>query len=428
MLAQLRPLGKPLPEVLKRFPLMKGHGPFETAKLASKMSYWGTQLWFVVGTCFFESDLSRSFSEGNIWVITTFIALVLASNAMFLVTAMSDPGYLEAPEDATELDLESQTLIDVTARDPDTSGLEHCNLCKQTQPLRSRHCFNCGRCSAKWDHHCPFVGNCIAVNNHRYFWVYLGMMSVLMPWVALTFLSTFRGFDWNLERTRVFVSVLCRGAFLVVSTFMSCMAVGLFGFHTYLICLNRTTREVMMVQRHGTPYPPRLMENVKSSEKFPFSKGIPRNFLEAMRGKVSSQYLKTFKASDPAVIPEGHQFANSSSNAQKYGPWAPPGSKKCEETRSNSTGHGHSTECRSHHVSNANPASAKPVYGPYVPPGSATCDVSRMTPVEYGHGHKSCSHTAPPNSCCQNGAKSVAPTQRKPHGSESADDVPCVPV
>jgi hypothetical protein len=56
---------------------------------------------------------------------------------------------------------------------PDFCKFFYCNVCQRVMPPRTDHCQMCGVCNLRVDHHCVWVGNCIAIQNHKFFLLFL---------------------------------------------------------------------------------------------------------------------------------------------------------------------------------------------------------------------------------------------------------------
>ena len=89
----------------------------------------------------------------------------------FILSALTNPGYLKKPTNPTFLVilvlLEIQELLQVF--DP----VLLCPDCEVIRTKRSRHCSICNRCVERFDHHCPWVNNCVGSGNHAYFLAFL---------------------------------------------------------------------------------------------------------------------------------------------------------------------------------------------------------------------------------------------------------------
>ena len=51
--------------------------------------------------------------------------------------------------------------------------------------MRSKHCEDCKKCVRRYDHHCPWLETCVGEKNHKYFWMFLGLMSILILWTFI---------------------------------------------------------------------------------------------------------------------------------------------------------------------------------------------------------------------------------------------------
>lgn len=120
-------------------------------------------------------------------------------------------------------------------------SVRFCDKCKIIKPDRAHHCSVCGTCVLKMDHHCPWVNNCVNFTNYKYFVLFLGYALLYCLYVALTSLEYFIRF-WRGELTsgmgRFHILFL-----FFVSLMFAISLVSLFGYHIYLVLMNRTTLE-----------------------------------------------------------------------------------------------------------------------------------------------------------------------------------------
>lgn len=120
-------------------------------------------------------------------------------------------------------------------------SLRFCEKCVIVKPDRAHHCSVCGVCVLKMDHHCPWVNNCVNFTNYKFFILFLGYALIYCIYVALTALRYFILF-WEGELTggmgRFHILFL-----FFVSVMFGISLISLFGYHLYLVALNRTTLE-----------------------------------------------------------------------------------------------------------------------------------------------------------------------------------------
>ena len=109
---------------------------------------------------------------------------------------LSDPMSALSTEDDIEL-LELQPIAskeqvescrEQMRKLPDFCKFFYCNLCQRVMPPRSDHCQMCGVCNLRVDHHCIWVGNCVAVQNHKFFLLYLFYKVLALTLSASVFL------------------------------------------------------------------------------------------------------------------------------------------------------------------------------------------------------------------------------------------------
>ncbi|CAI9538656.1 unnamed protein product [Staurois parvus] len=124
-------------------------------------------------------------------------------------------------------------------------AIRFCDRCQVVKPDRCHHCSVCGMCVLKMDHHCPWVNNCIGFSNYKFFLLFLAYSMLYCLYIASTVFKYFLLY-WSGElannRAKFHVLFLL---FVALMFFLSLMF--LFGYHCWLVSLNRTTLEAFSV-------------------------------------------------------------------------------------------------------------------------------------------------------------------------------------
>ncbi|KAG8553841.1 hypothetical protein GDO81_003569 [Engystomops pustulosus] len=159
----------------------------------------------------------------------------------------------------------------VTVENALEKAIRFCDRCQVVKPDRCHHCSVCGMCVLKMDHHCPWVNNCIGFSNYKFFLLFLAYAMLYCAYIAATVFQYFLLY-WTAElpnnRAKFHVLFLL---FVSLMFFISLMF--LFGYHCWLVGLNRTTLEAF-----SAPVFP------SGPDKNGFHLGIRRN-LEQVFGK-----------------------------------------------------------------------------------------------------------------------------------------------
>ncbi|OCT65798.1 hypothetical protein XELAEV_18042047mg [Xenopus laevis] len=142
---------------------------------------------------------------------------------------------------------------------------------KIVKPDRCHHCSVCGMCVLKMDHHCPWVNNCIGYSNYKFFLLFLAYAMLYCLYIGCTVFQYFILY-WTdtLSNGRAKFHVLFL-LFVALMFFISLMF--LFGYHCWLVSLNRTTLEAFSAP---------VFQN--GPDKNGFHLGVRRN-LEQVFGK-----------------------------------------------------------------------------------------------------------------------------------------------
>ncbi|XP_069603337.1 palmitoyltransferase ZDHHC15 isoform X2 [Ranitomeya imitator] len=123
-----------------------------------------------------------------------------------------------------------------------SGAIRFCDRCQVVKPDRCHHCSVCGMCVLKMDHHCPWVNNCIGFSNYKFFLLFLAYAMLYCSYIASTVFKYFL-YYWTAEltnnRSKFHVLFLL---FVSLMFFISLMF--LFGYHCWLVGLNRTTLDI----------------------------------------------------------------------------------------------------------------------------------------------------------------------------------------
>jgi hypothetical protein len=309
--------------------------PFAVGFTGSKVTYYGfhwlTLLLLVFRPSIVHEGLWNQ-ERGLLWESLLFLGMLVCSSFSYYLVCHSEPGYAdefflkqsdameegrEAPQDTAE-EGETDSSLPLTAhmeivrsdleevaedrRDDDThalgsgseehkilteDGREHvngegreegaimiakkmppCKHCGVIGPLRSHHCKYCDRCVLTFDHHCFWIGGCVGEKNHRLFWWFLFFESICLCWIFAICVRSFTEQETFILFLRENIHIL----FLMISSIvMSFFVVSLLFMHTYLICSNQTTFEIL--RSMAIPY----LEDWSEDAISPFDEGCFKN-------------------------------------------------------------------------------------------------------------------------------------------------------
>ncbi|KAL4219218.1 DHHC palmitoyltransferase [Mactra antiquata] len=203
-----------------------------------------------------DTGLKWSLIEGNdIPYSIAFMCVLITSLVLYYTACLTDPGYVSIQQfkqrsGETTLDIEDDSEEELSADKPldkrNRYKYRFCDYCEIQPPLRSKHCEDCKLCVRKYDHHCPWLETCIGERNHKYFWWFLFITSILIIW---TFVIVWESFvtkkTWT-EWFHVNIVLFLDTVVLVIGTPVVC---GLLIFHTYLMMNGLTTWEAASRER-----------------------------------------------------------------------------------------------------------------------------------------------------------------------------------
>ncbi|XP_052893632.1 palmitoyltransferase ZDHHC15 isoform X2 [Anopheles moucheti] len=170
-----------------------------------------------------------------------------------------------------------------------------CDKCRLIKPDRAHHCSVCGVCVLKLDHHCPWVNNCINFTNYKYFILFLGYALLYCLYVACSTIP-YMELLWTVN-VLTDLSGKIDGRFHIlflffVSIMFAISLVSLFGYHVYLVLLNRTTLESFRtpIFRYGGP------------DKNGFSLGKLNNFREVFGNDWRLWFVPVYTSMGDGVV------------------------------------------------------------------------------------------------------------------------------
>ncbi|XP_017049369.1 palmitoyltransferase ZDHHC20-B isoform X2 [Drosophila ficusphila] len=188
-------------------------------------------------------------------------------------------------------------------------SVRFCEKCKIIKPDRAHHCSVCSCCVLKMDHHCPWVNNCVNFYNYKYFVLFLGYALVYCLYVAFTTLHDFVEFwkyDNNGYSAQGQLNASGMGRFHILFLFFIAIMfaislVSLFGYHIYLVLVNRTTLESFRapIFRVGGP------------DKNGYNLGRYANFCEVFGDDWQYWFLPVFSSRG-----EGYSYPTSSDQSR----------------------------------------------------------------------------------------------------------------
>ncbi|CAF0992825.1 unnamed protein product [Adineta ricciae] len=206
-----------------------------------------SSLFFVFDCPYLTKELSP--------LIPVFAAILFLSViCCILRTACTDPGilpratpdellYLERTDNTQTVAL-SGRIMELQMRSGHVLQLKFCQTCRLFRPPRVSHCSLCNACIANFDHHCPWVGNCVGLRNYRYFYLFLFSLSLLCTYIfVFNIVNIVLRSQNNSTVADAIRETPATMAEALICFFSIWSIIGLWSYHTYLICRSVTTNE-----------------------------------------------------------------------------------------------------------------------------------------------------------------------------------------
>eukprot|EP01054_Gregarina_sp_Poly1_P000542 Gregarina_sp_Poly_1__541@NODE_112_length_13900_cov_236_895034_g99_i0_p4_GENE_NODE_112_length_13900_cov_236_895034_g99_i0NODE_112_length_13900_cov_236_895034_g99_i0_p4_ORF_typecomplete_len438_score36_41DHHC/PF01529_20/4_2e02DHHC/PF01529_20/4_8e42TRP/PF06011_12/0_77TRP/PF06011_12/32_NODE_112_length_13900_cov_236_895034_g99_i0883510148 len=236
------------------------------------------------------------------WLLVIFTVVIEAIViALFMRTAMSDPGIV--PREADLWGLDAPWLNQLMPKNPPKHQdivihghllkMKYCISCNFYRPPRCVHCSVCDNCVDKFDHHCPWVGNCVGRRNYRSFLLFVFSTSIYILTVMITspikFFQCLQEFNQDNDFRGAMKLVWPEAWDSVVLTLFSFgflwFVLGLAGYHFYLISSNQTTYE--------------QIKGFFEEKLNPWDRGLARNLTELLCRRRRPKF--TFRPRVPVV-------------------------------------------------------------------------------------------------------------------------------
>ncbi|KGL94319.1 Palmitoyltransferase ZDHHC13, partial [Charadrius vociferus] len=148
---------------VRQFVGLKNLRYLPTAFLLSSV-FWMSATWFL----WFLPDI----------LYTQEMQYVVGFLYYFYKTWKTDPGYIKTSEKERKENIVA--LAEAGCLDFRT----FCTSCLVRKPLRSMHCLACNSCVARYDQHSLWIGQCIGIGNHRYYLLFLSLLTMTSVWLV----------------------------------------------------------------------------------------------------------------------------------------------------------------------------------------------------------------------------------------------------
>ncbi|CAE7762497.1 Zdhhc9 [Symbiodinium sp. CCMP2592] len=214
------------------------------------------------------SALYFCFCSRHLWRVNPLLPIVtgialIATIVFLLLTSCTDPGILPRRElrlAVPGLEEEIVSAVGVPplpaegGLDPEcppltelqqSQGYRWCSTCKIVRPPRASHCADCDNCVLMFDHHCPFVNNCVGQRNYVFFSAFLFSTGCLGFSVAVGVGINYSSIGSLPDLWRNPLLLLALGLIGIPTALMLLGVICLGIFHLFLICIGRTTKEVL---------------------------------------------------------------------------------------------------------------------------------------------------------------------------------------
>ncbi|XP_023162790.1 palmitoyltransferase ZDHHC15B isoform X2 [Drosophila hydei] len=186
-------------------------------------------------------------------------------------------------------------------------SVRFCEKCKIIKPDRSHHCSVCSCCVLKMDHHCPWVNNCVNFSNYKFFVLFLGYALVYCLYVAFTtihdFIQFVQGQPTGSGMGRFHILFL-----FFISIMFAISLVSLFGYHIYLVLVNRTTLEAFRAP----------IFNIGGPDKNGYNLGRYANFCEVFGDRWQLWFIPVFTSKGDGLYFTTSSDQFGSGTGQRY--------------------------------------------------------------------------------------------------------------